>query len=844
MNLKSKHFLSIFRFGTAILTLLGMLFISTRCSHIDSNQSQYEFNRRPASDLIRVAEVPEGLSGNDSANFYHLSEGSDVYPYEWFEALQSIKHQEKLEWMKDPVKSAKKLIGIYDPQRPRFHKDLDKRFGMLIDTSNQTLKSKNGKKEKTFLMSEIGLSVTWSDHHPTTSDAFYEDEATEAYTNKKYNGVENFQHLNKSYYNESNSLPSLYREIDSPKHKLKSIRMVGINCAICHTSELITKSNEKIRLDGGSNLFNVRGFFEDMSKSTIAMLYKQEWLEKFLEKLKVPDAKAKAELVHKYFMAEVGKATREQHFKEALRNSVNNWENEKSKKIGIQLLQFLDNHDNGVSDAAEKIRNAILNKFISLDNSTTITFLLAKMGRRERLYDAQNAISNSLEKLLRVTYGFSDNDNIGVLKARMHYLGNLLVGTNPTLHEIPAGYARTDAFGRIANLVLREENPINLTGQVSFPWIWGIKYMAMLHYNANTNSVILRNTGQAQGVGALIIDNDFNSTVNIYNLNRLEHLVHKIKYPQWTKLFTNVQALKTDFYVDQEKAARGKYIYEQKCQTCHESNKFVGPNDNPKDNKLRYFKEFPLDLIGTDKTVAINATEPVPSTPSGNMVPFEKAILQSVQSIKQKYYDTYSVKDDYGYVVTKKDQEDMEFRELRGPEFFRDTVNGFKKEKLKEFGIELKYGDTNEGQGYKARHLSSVWATGPFLHNGSVPTIWDLLQPSEKRPKYFNVKSREFDPIKLGYKNDRNPNLECENDEIECFDTTPKGTITTNMNTGHEGILIRINNNGEEIKFDFGTNMEEKDKWALIEYLKVLPPDPEYDWKDRSIEDAIKSKIE
>ena len=55
--------------------------------------------------------------------------------------------------------------------------------------------------------------------------------------------------------------------------------------------------------------------------------------------------------------------------------------------------------------------------------------------------------------------------------------------------------------------------------------------------------------------------------------------------------------------------------------------------------------------------------------------------------------------------------------------------------------------------GYKARPLIGVWATPPFLHNGSVRTVFDLL--SETRPAKFNVGTREFDPVDLGYIDDR-----------------------------------------------------------------------------------------
>ena len=56
---------------------------------------------------------------------------------------------------------------------------------------------------------------------------------------------------------------------------------------------------------------------------------------------------------------------------------------------------------------------------------------------------------------------------------------------------------------------------------------------------------------------------------------------------------------------------------------------------------------------------------------------------------------------------------------------------------------------------YKGRSLNGIWATAPYLHNGSVPTLWDLLNPAEKRPKSFKIGVREFDPVNVGFKNDR-----------------------------------------------------------------------------------------
>jgi hypothetical protein len=96
--------------------------------------------------------------------------------------------------------------------------------------------------------------------------------------------------------------------------------------------------------------------------------------------------------------------------------------------------------------------------------------------------------------------------------------------------------------------------------------------------------------------------------------------------------------------------------------------------------------------------------------------------------------------------------------------------------------------------GYIARPLKGVWVTAPYLHNGSVPTLFDLLQPAAKRPQQFRIGTREFDPVKVGYVNDLEKGW--------LFDTTLKG----NENSGHE----------------FGAQLSDENKIDLVEYLKTL----------------------
>ena len=105
----------------------------------------------------------------------------------------------------------------------------------------------------------------------------------------------------------------------------------------------------------------------------------------------------------------------------------------------------------------------------------------------------------------------------------------------------------------------------------------------------------------------------------------------------------------------------------------------------------------------------------------------------------------------------------------------------------------------DRGPAYKARPLNGAWATAPYLHNGSVPTLHDLLLPPDRRPKSFHVGSREFDPIKVGLKEEDKGFLYKTHDD--------KGNpIPGNSNEGHEA----------------GTTLSDDDRWALVEYLKSL----------------------
>lgn len=100
--------------------------------------------------------------------------------------------------------------------------------------------------------------------------------------------------------------------------------------------------------------------------------------------------------------------------------------------------------------------------------------------------------------------------------------------------------------------------------------------------------------------------------------------------------------------------------------------------------------------------------------------------------------------------------------------------------------------------GYVNVPLDAVWIRAPYLHNGSVPSLVDLLSPPAERPKVFFRGYDVYDPEKVGFVSS---GLEAERYGFR-YDTSRPG----NGNGGHL----------------WGTDLGAQDKKALIEYLKTL----------------------
>jgi RoxA-like, cytochrome c-like len=104
--------------------------------------------------------------------------------------------------------------------------------------------------------------------------------------------------------------------------------------------------------------------------------------------------------------------------------------------------------------------------------------------------------------------------------------------------------------------------------------------------------------------------------------------------------------------------------------------------------------------------------------------------------------------------------------------------------------------------GYANQPLDGIWARSPYLHNGSVPTLRDLLEPAANRPKKWYRGSDILDTAKVGCRTDSYGSAP---ENLFLYDTSALG----NSNSGHEGRV-------------YGTELPPADKDAIVEYMKTL----------------------
>ncbi|HEY0419357.1 MAG TPA: di-heme-cytochrome C peroxidase, partial [Acetobacteraceae bacterium] len=221
--------------------------------------------------------------------------------------------------------------------------------------------------------------------------------------------------------------------------------------------------------------------------------------------------------------------------------------------------------------------------------------------------------------------------------------------------------------------------------------------------------------------------------------------------------------------IDAAAAERGRAQYARLCSGCHEGG-WTKPDSYG--HSYRQMRMVPVERIGTDPKAAMNfVNRRAYMTPAATKpVSAADGLREVTTAVTNRWYDDNDI-----------------------PPADRVAMNGYRPNEWRALAA------------YQARSLNGIWATGPFLHNGSVPSLYQMLLPAVQRDAAFTTGSREFDPKHVGFDT-------TASETGFRFDTTIPG----NSNRGHEF------RNGPPGPGVLGPELTEQQRWDIVEYLKTL----------------------
>ena len=397
----------------------------------------------------------------------------------------------------------------------------------------------------------------------------------------------------------------------------------------------------------------------------------------------------------------------------------------------------------------------------------------------------------------------------------------------------PWGPGRLDAFGMIFNRVAAGDLGIRdnykvADAPVRYPFLWNASRQDRTQWNGGIHNGLYiqalgRNTGEVLGVFAdfaprrlvpptplapAIIDFK-NNSIDFAGLQTLEEKIAVLRPPPWPREI---------FGLDEQLAAKGKPLFDANCGGCHAAQASLD---------LPGLWRTPILAVGTDPKMLINSqrtSEPgllmgalMPPPAMGARIgdPAKTADLLATLVMGSLLAEAFVPPVPS---PTKLAQSGV-FRALR-----KDLAEHFPGENLDtlldpklsakaklDALVELKaFIDARlsnmfspppaaDGAAYESRVLNGVWAVAPYLHNGSVPNLWELMRPAKDRKSSFMVGSRVFDPKNVGYATDESPF------KTGAFVADP-ANANGNGNGGHE----------------FGAGLTDDERWAIIEYMKTF----------------------
>ncbi len=419
----------------------------------------------------------------------------------------------------------------------------------------------------------------------------------------------------------------------------------------------------------------------------------------------------------------------------------------------------------------------------------------------------------------------------------------------------PWGPGRLDAVGMIFNRLtgldigegpehIIAENIKRADAPVRYPFLWNASIQDKTQWpgfadNGNDLLALARNLGEVFGVFAdfapekdpwriLGVNYLATNSANFKGLGKLEDYIKKLGPPRWPWK-------DGPFAVDRERAARGKAIYESTTRT--EDGGCAGCHGIRKGARRSLFHETwatPLCDVGTDtREYQILGWEVDTGVLNGAAIPFLKdplkprdkalsvlgtAVLGSIlqhaspiamamETAAKNHADQLQADlGDEGEQMARKFAADLqrlqsrlvtdENKDLKGA--FRSLPQDWKGQSNP--GVcKDSFSDPDPQMVYESRVMEGIWAAAPYLHNGSVPTLEDLLKPVAQRPATFPV-GTDYDPVKVGLAR-KQTRFNYIYTTTDCSDPD-----SGNSRCGHE----------------YGTRLSEDEKKDLLEYLKVL----------------------
>ncbi len=407
-----------------------------------------------------------------------------------------------------------------------------------------------------------------------------------------------------------------------------------------------------------------------------------------------------------------------------------------------------------------------------------------------------------------------------------------------------------------------ERLPIS-NAPVSYPFIWNANQQALLQHNGVISNgvnfgpfnvakpgALTRNWVEVFGVFAAVEVNEktleVNTSINLESLMELEQILARLESPQWPKVFGSL---------NKQRRSRGKKLYDTNCVACHS---VVSPEDIETPIILRSDLTTPIKgpyiymqpivdlsvtsrrqsvgvqrskfLIGTDPVMACNSA--LHTVPTG-MLKGQPKVASLRFTAAEETFGEHAISTDILGALFAKDLKPR-LKEL-GKAYLKDQTEGalallrssFKNILPKGYGgssydpelsgtpidqflaacadATVKANLINSKSPlpvYKARPLNGIWATAPYLHNGSVPTLDDLLKPQAQRPSSFGYLDGAYDTEKVGLLDRRGE----KGATIQEVYNANGQAILGNWNGGHA----------------YGTQLKEAERQDLIEYVKGL----------------------